>query len=285
MTRLTEAGLWAYVDLRYGVLEARRAGLPEPWTDDPALSRWHFPNVHRMDDRGTRWFHDALAVRGWDDDPRLALWASVAYRLLNHLPTFQRHGDEWALPEPEPGVVDAWVALLRADMAAGLKVSTSRHFTRGLSRYRLTLHALVDRLDHLSDRVTQRALAEGVPGATDALQHLPWVGPFFSWQVLCDLIEAELVPLTADDGIHLGPGASNALHMMDAGVEVETYEWGKTPGRARIAELEAVARDVAARQPEARWPRLTLIDLEHALCEYLRWARITAGLATGQARD
>jgi hypothetical protein len=59
----------------------RAAAAPPPWTDDPILRDWRFCNVHREDDRVTRWVADNWREPNADNSD---LWfAMVVARFVN----------------------------------------------------------------------------------------------------------------------------------------------------------------------------------------------------------
>jgi hypothetical protein len=271
---LTPRGFWEYVHERVRIRDARRAGQPPPWTDDPLLSSLHFPNVHREDDLGTVYFHEQTA----SCTPGEVLWYAYAYRLLNRIETFERHGG-LRTAAPRRRSLDRWYVALEKDLAAGIPVSTGRHFVPGFQRYvELTGYVLEHR------RELERAVlaAETLEAACAAVRTVPHVGTFFSWQITCDLLEARVVPFDEDDWAEFGPGASNALHMMESGVSCADYVWGQPPSPRRVAELRPYADWLVASQEGFLpagfgGPRVTLKNAEHGLCEYLRYVRAGAG--------
>ena len=52
--RSVESFLW-FVWERECIRIAKENGHPAPWTDDPVLQKYSFTNIHRKDDRVTKW--------------------------------------------------------------------------------------------------------------------------------------------------------------------------------------------------------------------------------------
>ena len=74
---------WRFVVLRQQAYWKHANQDGPPYSDDPALAKYHFCNVYREADRGTIWFHahrhNGLAA---------VLFASLTYRTINRLSTF-----------------------------------------------------------------------------------------------------------------------------------------------------------------------------------------------------
>lgn len=55
---MTYDELFYWIRERYSIKLKRDHGLPQPWSDDPIFQSTHFCNVHREDDKVTRWVRD-----------------------------------------------------------------------------------------------------------------------------------------------------------------------------------------------------------------------------------
>jgi hypothetical protein len=250
---------WSFVAARQRAYWAREAGGPPPYSDDPALARYHFCNVYREADRGTRWFQAhrpprQRSLEGYAD----VLWAAVAYRLVNRIATFEAYGRI-----PARGERVAWVEFLVRRNALGEQVFTGRHMNRGVACYAMTLEALDPRCREYAEQLAETStLAE----ACDRLRQLPSVGPFFAWQIVCDLVESGVVP-SDDDWALLGPGARAGAALVRVDLPpLDVARW------LRDAQIELLDGAVLKPPPEAPGP-FSLKNVEHALCEYARYVR------------
>src|ERR1700751_77033 len=84
-----------FIQERYAIKVRRESGQPWPWTDDPMLRDYYFCNLHREDDKVTRWL-----ASNWPhphaDDPDLWFALTVFRRGFNN-PSV---GDELGYPVP-----------------------------------------------------------------------------------------------------------------------------------------------------------------------------------------
>src|SRR5260370_14983276 len=75
------ARLLAFIVEREAIRIKRERGEQKPWTDDQILRDWSFTNVHREDDRVTRWLAENWRAPHADDPD---LWfAMVVARFVN----------------------------------------------------------------------------------------------------------------------------------------------------------------------------------------------------------
>lgn len=274
------AALWEFVVERDAIRLRRESGMAPPWTSDPTLRDYHFTNVHRRLDPGTRWLLDLVARRGLDD-PLDLLFTSYCYRSLNRVGTFERFG----LPWRDAVEVADWVSRVDAARDAGVRLGSTRHLTY-YARLRARLPGLVERHDlaealwNCQDGVSAiRLLATG---------HLD-VGPFLGTQVVADL--ATIAPtdlgFDADTVVPVSGGSRFSLALVEGTVDDVSLERGAYDERTTVGRQARMLRDqpvevaamrrLLAEQPLSLSMPLTFIDLEHSLCEYSRYRRLRAG--------
>jgi len=224
---------------------------------DSVLKTYHFTNVFREQDRGTQYWRkellrhkhlfdtkhqrDARDARGHEERyialVRATLCASIVYRLLNKIETFEH--EEWGKGVPLESQLNEFKSaikrLRKKSETNKYKLFTGAHQVCGPDRYLTTLDALVSRpgpsssyhdnersMDLLGCLVQDIVKVNDDPKAICALlcKHVPQVSKFMSWQVVCDLMEARLllysesVPATDRDWVELGPGAKNGLALI-----------------------------------------------------------------------
>jgi len=294
---------WEFVALRQAAYWRRERGPGPPYSDDPALARYHFCNVYREADRGTLWYQANRTMPHDESDLGVLsheLWQSVSYRLLNRVATFEAYGGL-----PERGGEERWLNYVAARMAAGERAFTGRHQCRGYSRYYATVCWL---RDGGLGQVTEALLdAETLEAACAIVRKIPGCGAFFSWQVLCDLLESgrggrfEAVRDFPDlhTWVMLGPGAvagarlvtllpPSQLSLPDDLIDELTWAADQRTGPRQLNRKEClvVARMLQETQeeclkmadaelvPPPQAPgRMSLKNVEHALCEYARYVR------------
>ena len=270
MTR-GERAFWEFVVARQAAYWRRERGDGPPYSDDPVLAKFHFCNVYREADRGTRWFQAHRRRRGARGlGLEFALWDSVTYRLVNRVATFEAFGGIPAALE-----IPRFLRFLRAEMRAGAPVFTGRHFVKGVEMYERSLRHFDERLEETAATVRR---AGSLRDAARELQAAPGVGPFFSWQILCDLLECRVLPehLVVDSRTWalLGPGALRGAALVDPGAPALDV--------ARSLVLSQPTDGSLVPPPEAPGP-MSLKNVEHSACEFARYARARESLETGES--
>lgn len=284
---------WRFFALREEARRNKEAGAGPPYSKDPILARYHFCNVFREADAGTRYFQQFRARRRYVDQKALVnavretrrlfedvLWQACLYRPINRVSTFEAFRKEASLlrsPFVEVGYSAGWLHWLKARFGKE-RVFTGRHLNRGLDYYALMLRFLEGR-DALGLRTIAAKILEGERGlkpVVKALTIIPGIGAFFGWQIACDLVESGVV---ADDPgwAQLGPGATRGARLINptpGARPLDTAKW-LVETQERFAETDWPS----ARRAKSDWYRypVTLKDVEHALCEYVRYVNAREG--------
>ncbi len=130
---------------------------------------------------------------------------------------------------PRPSEISDFVVFVGIETRAGRRTFTAEHQVgAGVKAVCKMLPALAKKkcLSALSATINA---APDAKTALDALLTLPTVGPFFAWQILCDLVgvapvEPDALPARVIKDSHtnyalFGPGARKGVYMMDGGEE------------------------------------------------------------------
>lgn len=263
------AAFWAFVQERQAIWHRRFVlQQPRPWTEDPVLQKEHITNVYRWLDPGTQYALSALQAAPTRQD---AVYFTVAYRLLNRRAVLERFGQP-----PYRASHVAWLEFLEQERAARRSIFTRRHLTPHWKQYQ---------------EATSLALALEVHGTSrevfDQLTSLPGVGAFIGWQCYADLTYylPETVLRRQETFVVPGDGACFALSVLLGERAVDTYHHARhdtstrvrPTGRAldRFAKLVVQLQRSQPRLEHAppQRPTLDVADVEHALCEWLRYLR------------
>jgi len=195
------------------------------YTESWAMQMFFFCNNYRELDRGTCYFREHI-LNLWDmhqkdghvDDQtwmELVLWATICYRLINRISTFDEYGgipsiDEWPL----------FRTFLREKEADEEVIFTDAHTVCcGLTRYVSNMNKLYENDGKLVKEVSSEIL-ECCKGERDEIlkqcfkkvKKVDGIGAFFAWQVTCDLHESQcLADSNENDWTELGPGAESKL--------------------------------------------------------------------------
>ncbi|KAJ8614561.1 hypothetical protein CTAYLR_004073 [Chrysophaeum taylorii] len=227
---------FAFVSERHEMWARRTRGEAWPWTTDEALRDYAFCNVYRELDRGTVYFR-----RRASDD---VYWCSLVYRLLNKIESFSTWRDRIPTRTEWP----SFKRHLFQRRRDGHAVFSSAHQTMGLDRYIATVESAPKTVSMTSP---QEAYAQ--------LRDLDNLGPFFAWQIVCDIMEAS-VDHDENSFVVLGPGAKKGLRRIFGKDDVDL-------AKRLTKRAPEIMRDFV---PLGGRP-LTLKNVEHCLCEYEKY--------------
>ena len=256
--RYTSQELLRYwIDERELIRQAKESGLPKPWTSDPVFQRTYFTNVHREDDRVTRWIREHYTVQllGEYYEP-----AIVAARIFNRISTLEHFRFKW-FPISQPRLNDLLQEWGDTNKTWGNAYVITTHGQK-MSKVDFCVRLLQEAEDKLP-----------VPFTWDDIQCQNWyehlmkidgIGSFLAAQVVADLKNTPNHPLSqADDWYTFsapGPGSLRGL----------TWYHSKkiTPSTYRQAIMD-VASDL-------NWEHC-MQDLQNCMCEFDKYCRVLTG--------
>jgi hypothetical protein len=105
------ARFFAYARERHQVYLKRRAGKPQPWTQEPILQEYRFTNVFRELDKTTEWFRKN--VRDPLQDSPEVLLATVLFRMLNRIEVGEAVFQQLTMPSGKKTGDTAWDMYLK----------------------------------------------------------------------------------------------------------------------------------------------------------------------------
>lgn len=234
-----------WITEREAVRKNKEAGLPKPWSLDPIFNCYHFCNVHREDDRGTKEIRATVKLHG----VRLANLpkAYTAARLLNKAFSL--------------GVLlnGGWPALYE-HRNSGNKVF---HVAYVVS----TCGQKMDKLDYVAGVVGEVALlsvpATSCESAYQALLSIDGLGTFLAAQIVADLKNDRYLVDAPDKATFssMGPGSKKGLDFIfSGGTTNSNYE-------RRMSLLEELL------PPEVQALNIDRQDLQNCLCEFSKYVR------------
>lgn len=258
MTQPLSNELAYWINERWAVRQRRAAGLPAPWSADVAFRTVRFCNVHREDDRVTRW------VRRYWNTPTAPAWHFAVGRMIN-----------WpdSLAEVRACETPAQMRdVLQRRAAAGHKVFTSAYTIS-------TCGKAMDKLTYVFDYVVPRVQAAEptmrygtLADAATALMHVDGLGSFLAAQMVADMKNTVGHRLAAAPDWWTfslpGPGSLRGLSWY-----FHRAPHGETP-RTYPAALYACRRQVDPLvHPDV--PRISDQDFQNCLCEFSKWCKVT----------
>ena len=235
---------WWFVNERENVRLNREDGLPrDQWTDDPILRQYHFCNIRREDDRGTKEIRKVVHDVGYAVADLPAVYTMA--RLLNSAKSLAIYADQ--------GMDGLHHARNRGESVFNVAYVVS------------TCGKPMDKLEYVEDLVaTVRKMA--VPDSSCAaafkrLREVDGLGSFLAGQIVADLKNDRYLTGAPDFDTFsvMGPGSKKGLDMIfGPGTTERTY-------RERIAVLDGLV--------SGKIPKVHRQDLQNCLCEFSKYIR------------
>lgn len=254
---------------RYQIRTKKERGDGKPWSTDPVFQATYFCNVHREDDRVTKFIRSFYNPHVGDP---MFEYNMVFARFINRPETISLVG---YMHEHSPRQL---ADVLRFIADNGGKVWGSA--------YVITTHGQkMDKVTYLTEQVLAETYTlpfeelYGTPGlhascsnTSRALQLVDGIGSFLAAQVVADLKNTPGHPLyTAEDRLTFvepGPGSIRGLSWFQWGHSEDIYS-GK-----RFMPIFAEVREYVDANWPADVPPVDNQDLQNCLCEFDKYCRV-----------
>jgi hypothetical protein len=264
------------IDLAYWINEResirmrREAGVPAPWTPDPVMATVRFCNVHREDDKVTRYIRGSNTYSRAD----IPVWVVVLARMVNRISSLDRLASYVA-----NGDLDGIKATLKHFRDGGTVIWGNAYTISTCGR-------AMDKVDYVIGHVVSNVLTqEEVHGPTyrslketfEWLTGIDGLGSFLAGQVVADLKNIKGHPLnTAPDwwtwSAH-GPGSLRGL----------TAYYGSKVSPATYQEAISICYDEVRPLLANYVGELHMQDFQNCMCEFSKFIRVRDG--DGHARN
>jgi len=232
-----------WVNERNSIRLARELGDPPPWTDDKILQRYHFCNIRREDDRGTKELRELRIKMDLAMHKRPMFY--TAARLFNFAPSVEdyfKFGPEY----------------LQCRLDSGGKVFHTAYVVS-------TCGKSMDKIEYCDDLIKQVAKAyisnHSCREAFDCLRKIDGLGSFMCGQIIADLKHDQFLHYAPDwnDFAVMGPGSKKGLDILYGPGTTETTFYD------RLSHLKRVTKGYI--------PELEMQDLQNCLCEFQKFMR------------
>jgi hypothetical protein len=276
-------GFWRFAHERQAIWHRRFVEYaPQPWTDDPILRAYRFTNVHRELDAGTIVLLERVQARAASREA--IVFNTMLYRVFNNYGAWVEC-DPFCTTRDE---IDEAFSRLRTRWEAKRTIFTAA-WTLGQLPY-----AGRDRLEKIRTAIRDwdayqltRDLTEAgsLISAAKILMGQKLIGSFTAFQIALDM--SYIMPFTDDEPLpvfYVGTGkdltrapsgSGSALLQLETTVEALRDDQDRA-----LAEL---GLDWGAVAWEAK-PRLTMADIEHTLCEFMKYTKMCGGNVRGQRK-
>ena len=246
-----------FIEERHQVWENRRAGTPQPWTENPILASRKFTNVFRLADPGSQFVITDLI----DEDPEVTLMRCFLYRHTNLPAAWRAYRDDTG---HYPGLKDLedlrlfWHSY-RGDggkLFSGAYMIYPQSAVPGTNKIDSVVD-LTERIFVSSKRVAHDFLnANSQTDRFAALRTIRGVADFMSMQILTDF--GYSTEFREDLFVVPGPGARKGAAALEMSGE-RAIEWGYRATRESGPRLEG--------RPPSK------MDIQNCLCEFSKYVR------------
>jgi len=238
--------------------------------NNPILSEYFFTNVYRELDPGTQYILDqveALRKRlGKDPSQSSLVRMVVVYRLLNRRETFQDFG---GVPYTEEAC-QHFCKFLETRRHNKKPSFSNGHQNNGYDFYYKALSSLEKNMNQVLKSTTSVKNLLGY-----LIGHIDSVGEFFAQQICNDLVDLKVVGGNPNEWVCLGPGAKRGLLLMYPDLQGKDILLSKAKYMQK--NQQAIFKQYGLQFPFLEGKNLSLVDIEHALCEFSRYHAATTG--------
>ena len=262
MVDVTQLAYWILE--REDIRRKKEAGLPKPWSDDPVFQTTYFCNVHREDDKVTKWIRE-----NWKLGPDYEFAMCLA-RIFNNIPFLRAH----RYP------ASYWSAGKLEALADELKGSKRQVWGNA---YVVTTHGIPGSKIAYAGRILEAArthlrahpLGSTLASAHRVISTLEGFGSFMAAQVVADLKNTEGHPLfSAEDWgtwSAPGPGSMRGLNWV--------YD-----RRVAIGEYQQLIKGLHEEVEHKTEVEICEQDLQNTLCEFDKYMRVKTGSGRSKRR-
>lgn len=259
---------------RYRIKERRERGEPLPWTDDAVFKAWRFCNVHREDDRTTRWFAENIRQPLNETGNKLKIvQATMIFRWFNRIETGEKILDlmlgEWNSTEARRRLKDVSPVVTGAYIIKG---------PDGFSKLDGVLFCIDKALPRLAGFTP--TWGQSLEKAWADLLNVYYLGRFMAYEIVSDLRWTSVLNQAEDimTWANAGPGCARGLGWIQC-QNPAYYNPGSSKDQTimleKMHELLLLSKEEKFWPQE--WPGWEMREVEHWNCEYDKICRAKAG--------
>ncbi len=279
---------WYWINERQRIFNKRKAGEKYPWTEDKILRDYKFTNAYREQDRVTQeWKLRYMKLLSKNKKPEDILFHLIMFRLFNWPETYDALAfnmkGEWNLK-------DAVKILDRRKNEDYEQIFTGAYIVTAGTEFTQKHEFIANALDIAYEK--RRELWKAIKGSKRSpptMQHawktllvIPSVGPFVSYELVCDLRHTKLLSAARDINTwaNAGPGAMRGIHRLltgsakkPKGVKID-YNWS----------MHRLWKKHKERVTEPSEFPFEMREIEHSLCEFDKYMRVKNGEGKPRSR-
>ena len=253
-----------WINEREAMRQRRAAGIEAPWTSDPDMANVRYCNVHREDDKVTKW----LRTNGVYSGVGVPVWVTVLCRMVNRITTLAALSDAVAVRD-------------HTEIKALLKHLRTKGAIWGNAYTISTCGKVMDKVDYVLDHVVHAVsqstfIFDTLASTHRQLMRIDGLGSFLAAQVVADLKNTPGHPLQAAPDWWTwaapGPGSIKGL-VAYFGTVVPASQFAGLLATATQQVTPLIANYVAPIHAQ---------DMQNCFCEFSKYIRVREG---GRARN
>lgn len=269
-----------WMNERHSIWKARYRGWSKPWTDDAILQNYKFMNVYRQLDKTTIALHENI-LNHHDRHLGRIIYNVVWFRMFGAY-DLTKAGYCTSYNEVEDAICSR--------VAKGEKVFTGAYMSagnglrKGEPKHMTYLGVLKELYNHIDEAAAYMSVHNTLQSAYEWLLSVPYIGPFYAYEMACDLRFTPVLSMATDKchWANIGPGAVRGLQRLGLPVNLQSL--------VALFNKACAGRFKHIYDPYHNWP-FELREIEHSLCEFDKYERIrleqgkVKGRYNGTVRD
>lgn len=264
---------WKFAAARQAIYEARIAGQPGPWTDDPILSQHRFTNCYRAADRVSQYLIKNVSYRG-EQDVEEVFFRTLLFKIFNKVSTWELLTAAIGMPTWKAYTFDRYNAVLSEAFARKQRLYSAAYVVPPPSLGEARKHGNHLRLIEMlmrTDAPHRVRDAGSMKAAFDLLRGYPALGDFLAYQYLIDLNYSAPYGYGEMEFVVPGPGARDGIRKCFGaaaiGIETDIIHYMADRQEEHFERLGLHFRGLHGRP-------LQLIDCQNLFCEVDKYARV-----------
>ncbi|MDQ3764875.1 MAG: putative DNA base hypermodification protein [Actinomycetota bacterium] len=265
---------WRFAAERQTVYEARLAGHPGPWTDDPVLLRHRFTNCYRAADRVSQFLIREVSYTG-SQQVEEVVFRTLLFKMFNRVSTWKLLADAFGKIALAHYDLNAYDEVLTAAFAGGRKLYSPAYVIpppKLGGRHKHTNHLRLLELMMSTGIAGRIAASDSLCGVFRVLRSYPAMGDFLAYQFAIDLNYSVVVDFDEMEFVVPGPGARDGIRKCfgsaSDGIEPEIIRYMADHQDEHFTRLGLTFFGLRGRP-------LQLIDCQNLFCEVDKYARVT----------
>jgi hypothetical protein len=208
---------WKFAYERQKAFEARRTGVPGPWTDDVIIQEYKFCNVYRAADRVSQYMIREVCYNAELSTPEDRLFQIIAFRFFSKIETWEGLRQILGRSPIIDDLVDgSFQAALEQVQVMNGKLYTGAFILCATDAYGMRLkhlnHIELFKDMFINQKLGERLLkAESLQAVYLMLHEFPLIGDFMAYQIAIDLNYSQYINFDENDFTQAGPGAQRGI--------------------------------------------------------------------------